>query len=153
MEIINADDILIWVGKSLGRTFMEKFFSSKDWNTETMPIRKEVFLGSLEALELMGYGHIKGMFKKDYILIEVEDSLVCEEKENIMSKNLCLLYNGIFSGLFDVLQIDVDGEEIGCVLLGEEKCSFKYNFISGEIDDSLVDEEAEETVSDFLSTL
>jgi len=149
----NADDILIWVGKSLGRAFMEKFFSSKDWNSETMATRKEVTLGSLEALELMGYGHIKGMFKKDHILIEVEDSLACEEQENIMSKNLCLLYSGIFSGLFDVLQLDVDGEEIGCVLLGEEKCTFKFTFIAGGIDDSLVDEEAEETVSDFLSTL
>ena len=65
----------------------------------------------------MGYGQIKGMFKKDHIMIEVEDSLACEEKENIMSKNLCLLYNGIFNGLFDVLQMDVEGEEIGCVLL------------------------------------
>jgi len=38
----NADDILIWVGKSLGREYMEGFFSSKDWGSETMATRKEV---------------------------------------------------------------------------------------------------------------
>ncbi|MFX0029602.1 MAG: hypothetical protein ACFE8B_10355 [Candidatus Hermodarchaeota archaeon] len=149
----NADDILIWVGKSLGRTFMEKFFYSKDWTSESMATRKEVFLGSLEALELMGYGQILGKFRKDHILITVEDSLACEESDNIMAKNLCLLYQGIFNGLFDVLQMDVDGEEIGCALLDEERCTYKFDFIGGELDASLVDEESQESVSEFLSTL
>jgi hypothetical protein len=149
----NADDILIWVGKSLGRDFMEKFFYSKDWGTETMATRKEVFLGSLEALELMGYGKILGKFKKNHILIEVEDSLACEESDNIMAKNLCLLYQGIFSGLFDILQMDVDGEEVGCALKEEEKCTYKFDFIGGELEDGLVDEESEENVSEFLSPL
>jgi len=149
----NADDILVWVGKTIGRDFMEKFFYSKDWGSETMATKKEVLLGSLEAVELMGFGQLKGMFKKDHIIIEVEDSLACEERENVMSKNLCLLYQGIFNGLFEILQMDVNGEEIGCVLLDEEKCTFKFDFIGTEVSDSLVDEEAEETVSDFLSTL
>ncbi|MFW9879257.1 MAG: hypothetical protein ACFFG0_39770 [Candidatus Thorarchaeota archaeon] len=149
----NADDILIWVGKSLGRTFIEKFFYNKDWGTENMATRKDVLLGSLEALELMGYGQISGKFKKNHILIEVEDSLACEESDNIMAKNLCLLYQGIFSGLFEVLQMDVDGEEIGCALLEHEICIYKFDFIGGELEDGLVDEEAEETVSEFLSTL
>jgi predicted hydrocarbon binding protein len=149
----NADDILIWVGKTIGRDFLEKFFYSKDWGSETMATKKEVVLGSLEAIELMGLGHMKGLFKKDHIIIEVEDSLACEERENIMSKNLCLLYQGIFNGLFEVLQMDVNGEEIGCVMLGEEKCTYKFDFIGEQVSDSLVDEDSEETVSDFLSTL
>ncbi|MHA1987861.1 MAG: hypothetical protein ACW98D_14595 [Promethearchaeota archaeon] len=149
----NADDILVWVGKTMGREFMEKFFYSKDWGSETMTIKKEVLLGSLEAIELMGFGQLKGLFKKDHVIIEVQDSLACEESENIMSKNLCLLYQGIFNGLFDILQMDVNGEEIGCVLLDEEKCTFKFDFIGTEVSDSLVDEDSEETVSDFLSTL
>lgn len=149
----NADDILIWVGKSLGRAFMEKFFSSKDWSSEPMATRKEVILSSFEALGLMGYGEMKGLFKKDHIIIEVEESLACEESDNIMAKNLCLLYQGIFNGLFDVLQMDVSGEEIGCVLLDEEKCIYKYDFIGEQVEDSLIDEDAEETVSGFLSTL
>ena len=149
----NADDILVWVGKTVGREFMEKFFYRKDWSSETMATKKEVLLGTLEAIELMGFGHLKGLFKKDHIIIEVEDSIACEERENIMSKNLCLLYQGIFNGLFDILQIDVDGEEIGCVMLDEEKCTYKFDFIGEQVSDSLVDEDAEETVSDFLSTL
>ena len=148
-----ADDILIWVGKTIGRDFLEKFFYSKDWGSETMATKKEVILGSLEAIELMGFGQMRGMFKKDHIIIEVEDSLACEERENIMSKNLCLLYQGIFNGLFEVLQMDVNGEEIGCVMLGEEKCTYKFDFIGEQVSDSLVDEDSEETVSDFLSTL
>ncbi|MHA2392175.1 MAG: hypothetical protein ACXAEX_09390 [Promethearchaeota archaeon] len=149
----NADDILIWVGKSLGSAFMEKFFYSKDWSSEPMATRKEVILGSFEALGLMGYGEMKGLFKKDHIIIEVEESLACEESDNIMAKNLCLLYQGIFNGLFDVLQMDVSGEEIACVLLDEEKCIYKYDLIGEQVEDSLIDEDAEETVSGFLSTL
>jgi len=148
----NADDIIIWVGKSLGREFMEKFFYSKDWGSETMATRKEVLIGSLEALELMGYGQITSKFRKNHIIFEVENSLACEESSNIMAKNLCLLYQGIFSGLFDILQMDVDGEEIGCVLLEAEKCTYKFDFIGGELEAGLIDEESEENVSEFLST-
>lgn len=149
----NADDILIWVGKTLGRAYMEKFFYNKDWSSENLAIKKDVILGNLEALELMGYGEITGVFKKDHILINVSDSLAKEESDNIMAKNLCLLYQGIFLALFETLLIDVNGEEIECVLLGHEKCVFKFSFIGEKLDESLIDEESEETVSEFLSTL
>ncbi|MFW9896923.1 MAG: hypothetical protein ACFFD7_14045 [Candidatus Thorarchaeota archaeon] len=149
----NADDILIWVGKTMGREFIDKFFYSKDWSSETMDIKKEVLLGSLEALELMGFGNLISRFKRDHIIIDVEDSLACEERDNIMAKNLCLLYQGIFNGLFDVLQMDVTGEEIGCILLGDNKCTYKFDFIGEQVEDSLVDEDVDETVSGFLSTL
>jgi len=149
----NADDILIWVGKTLGRAYMEKFFYNKDWSSENLAIKKDVILGNLEALELMGYGGITGVFKKDHILINVSDSLAKEESDNIMAKNLCLLYQGIFLALFETLLIDVNGEEIECVLLGHEKCVFKFSFIGEKLDESLIDEESEETVSEFLSTL
>ncbi|MFX0106621.1 MAG: hypothetical protein ACFE75_14195 [Candidatus Hodarchaeota archaeon] len=147
----NADDILVWVGKTLGRSYMEKFFYNKDWSTETMATRKEVILGNLEALELMGYGELKGTFKKNFILISVTDSLASEEKDNIMAKNLCLLYQGLFSGMFESLQVDVDGAEIKCVLLGDEKCVYKFDFNGEELEEALVD--FEEGVSEFLSTL
>jgi len=149
----NADDILIWVGKTLGRSYMEKFFYNKDWSSETLAIKKEVIIGNLEALELMGYGGLTGMFKKDHILITVSDSLSKEESDNIMAKNLCLLYHGIFLAIFETLLIDVDGEEIECVLLGHEKCIFKFNFIGEELDESLIDEDSGENVSEFLSAL
>lgn len=149
----NADDILVWVGKTLGRTFTEKFFYDKDWSSETMATKKEVVLGILEAVELTGFGEFTGVFKKDHILFKVSDSMASEEKDNIMAKNLCLLYQGIFSGMLETLQIDVDGEEIECVLLGNEQCVFKFDFIAEELEDRLVDEDSEEKVSGFLSTL
>jgi len=149
----NAEDILLWVGKSLGKSVLEKFFYNKDWSQEKLPTKKEVVFGILEALELMGYGHLTGAFKKDHILIKVEDSLSLDEQENIMAKNLCLIYQGIMAGVFDALQIDVDSEEIECVLLGGKHCMFKFDFITEELDDSLIDEDSEETVSGFLSSL
>jgi predicted hydrocarbon binding protein len=147
----NADDILIWVGKTIGRNYVDKFFYNKDWSKETMATRKEVVLGNLEALELMGFGELTGHFKKDHILIIVTDSLASEEGDNIMGKNLCLLYQGLFSGMFESLKIDVDVEEIECVLLGHERDVFKFDLIGESLDDILVD--SEESVSEFLSTL
>jgi predicted hydrocarbon binding protein len=150
----NADDILIWVGKTLGKSLMEKYFYEKDWSTENMATKKEVVLGILESLILMGYGALTGTFKKDHIIINVYESLASEEKENIMAKNLCLLYLGIFNGVLDILGIDVDGKEIECILTGGDKCSYKFDLIGEEIDDKLVDEElSDQAVSDFLASL
>ena len=150
----NAEDILIWVGKSLGKIFMEKFFSNKDWSSEVMATKKEVVLGTLEVMMLMGYGVLTGMFKKDHIIINVYESLATQEKGNLMAKNLCLLYLGIFNSFFDVLGIDVDGEEVECVLTGGDKCSYKFDLLIDKIDDSLVDDDMSDlAVSDFLASL
>ena len=150
----NAEDILIWVGKSLGKIFMEKFFSNKDWSNEVMATRKEVVLGSLEVMMLLGYGVLTGLFKKDHVIINVYESLTTQEKGNIMAKNLCLLYLGIFNSFFDVLGIDTTGEEIECVLTGGNKCSYKFDLLIGEIDDSLIDEDMSDiAVQDFLASL
>ncbi len=147
----NADDILVWVGKTLGKSYMDKFFRKKDWSTESMATKKDVILGNLEALELWGFGEFTASFKKNYLLIKVLESLALEETDNIMAKNLCLLYQGIFTGMFDALTIDVQIEEIECVLLGGEYCVFKFDLLGEEFDEHLID--SEETVSDFLSTL
>ena len=150
----NAEDILIWVGKSLGKIFMEKFFSNKDWSSEVMATKKEVVLGTLEVMMLMGYGMLTGMFKKDHIIINVYESLATQEKGSIMAKNLCLLYLGIFNSFFDVLGIDVDGKEVECILTGGDKCSYKFNLLVDEIDDNLVDADLSDlAVSDFLASL
>lgn len=150
----NADDIIIWVGKTLGKTLMEKYFTNKDWSTETIAVKKEVVLGVLESLILMGYGALTGTFKKDHILINVYESLATEEKENIMAKNLCLLYLGIFNGIFETLSIEVEGKEIECILTDGEKCSYKFDLIGEELPNNLIDEEmSEQAVSDFLASL
>ena len=150
----NAEDILIWVGKSLGKIFLEKFFDNKDWSETTMEIKKEVVLGTLEALMLMGYGGITGVFKKDHIIINVHDSLTCQEIGNILAKNLCLLYLGIFNSIFDMLGIEVDGSEEECVLTDGEKCSYRFDLLSEKIEDNLIDEDVSDAVvSDFLASL
>jgi predicted hydrocarbon binding protein len=103
---------------------------------------------------LMGYGGLVGFFKKDHILINVYESLATEEKDNIMAKNLCVLYLGIFTGFLSVVGFETEGKEIECILTGGEKCSFKFDFIGEEIDDGLIDEEpSEEAVSEFLASL
>jgi predicted hydrocarbon binding protein len=150
----NADDILIWVGKTLGKALMEKYFYNKDWSTENMATKKDVILGILESLILMGYGALTGQFRKDHILINIYESLAKEEIENIMAKNLCTLCLGIFNGVFEVLGIDIDGKEIECVLSGDDKCSYKFDLLGEELDDKLVDEEiSEEAVEEFLASL
>lgn len=150
----NAEDILIWVGKSLGKIFMEKFFYNKDWSSEVMATKKEVVLGTLEVMMLMGYGILTGLFKKDHIIINVYESLATQEKGNIMAKNLCLLYLGIFNSFFDVLGIDVNGEEVECILTGGDKCSYKFDLLVDEIDDRSVDDDMSDlAVSDFLASL
>ena len=150
----NADDILIWTGKTLGKIFMEKFFYNKDWKNVLMATKKEVVFGTLEALMLMGYGSLACMFKKDYIIINAYEPLAVQEKENIMAKNLCLLYLGIFNGIFDELGIDTDGKEVECVLTGGKKCSFKFDLLTEEIEARLVDEDLSDAkVSEFLTSL
>ncbi|MHA1473452.1 MAG: hypothetical protein ACTSQW_10205 [Promethearchaeota archaeon] len=150
----NAEDILIWVGKSLGKIFLEKYFSNRDWSNETMAIKKEVILGTIEALTIMGYGGLTGLFLKKNIIINVYDSFASQEIGNISAKNLCLLYLGIFNSIFDTLGIDVDGSEEECVLTGGEKCSYKFDLLTEEIDDKLIDEQlSDAAVSDFLASL
>ncbi len=150
----NADDILIWTGKTLGKIFMEKFFYNKDWTNESMATKKEVVYGTIEALMLMGYGGLACMFKKNYIIINAYESLAVQEKENIMAKNLCLLYLGIFDGILEELGIDADGKEVECVLTGGKKCSFKFDLLTEEIEDRLVDADLSDAkVSEFLASL
>ena len=111
-------------------------------------------MGTLEVLMLMGYGGLTGTFRKDHIIINVYNSLATQEIGNILAKNLCLLYLGIFNGLFEVLGIEVDGSEEECVLTGGEKCSYKFTLLSGEIDNKLLDKElSDAAVSNFLASL
>ncbi|MBA7625567.1 hypothetical protein ES703_32998 [subsurface metagenome] len=150
----NADDILIWTGKTLGKIFIGKFFHNKDWTNELMATKKEVVFGTLEVLMLMGYGGLACIFKKDHVIINACESLAVQEKENIMAKNLCLLYLGIFNGIFEELGIDVDGKEVECVLTGGEKCSFKFDILTEEIEKRLVDGDlSDANVSHFLASL
>ncbi len=151
----SAEDILIWVGKSLGKHLSAQLMPDETQRTmESLSNKKQMILSMLETIEQLGYGILVAKFRKNYVTVTVADPLPINEKENIMAKNICLLYQGIFNGFFESLNIDVDGEEIECCLLDSEKCVFKYDLLVDEFPDDDVDpEDMDESISDFLSTL
>ncbi|MHA1292571.1 MAG: hypothetical protein ACTSQJ_07895, partial [Promethearchaeota archaeon] len=65
----NADDIVIWVGKTIGKYFCEKIFHDEDWTDVALSVKKKVILTILENLEQLGYGILTGTFQKDNIII------------------------------------------------------------------------------------
>lgn len=151
----NAEDILIWVGKTLGKYFLEKSeLEGTDLSTKSMHEKKGILTELVEILIQLGYGFITLMCKKNSIYFMVKDPLSENERENIMAKNLCILYEGIFSGILDFLEIDADGQEIECYLLGGQECIFQFDMLMDEFNDEDVDQErpVEGGVSEFLSS-
>ncbi|MFX0186249.1 MAG: hypothetical protein ACFE8A_00785 [Candidatus Hodarchaeota archaeon] len=128
----NSEDIVIWVGKTLAKYFLEKLFPNENWADETMTIKKEVILSVLETFEHLGYGILTTLFLKDKILISVEEPISDQEKDNIMAKNICILYQGIFNGVLEQLEIDVDGQEVQCFLKNDEACIFRFDMLVDE---------------------
>ena len=150
----SAEDILIWVGKSIGKHISASLFPDEEKTIEPLSNKKEIVLSMLETIEQLGYGALSARFKKDHVFITVNDPLPANEKDNIMAKNVCVLYQGIFNGFFESLNIDVDGEETECCLLESEKCVFKYDLLVDEFEEEDVDpDQTDESISDFLSTL
>ncbi|MHA1802904.1 MAG: hypothetical protein ACTSU4_00015 [Promethearchaeota archaeon] len=149
----NAMDIIIWTGKNIGKNFMEKFFYQKDWSDVDLSTKKQVILGILEGFGLLGFGYLRGIFKEDHILISVYNSLVEEEKTNVMAKNLCYLYEGLLNGVMASLGIEAESEEIECMLLGGEKCTFKFTLTNQRFGEEDIDPDETEAVTEFLSTL
>jgi len=128
----NSEDIVIWVGKTLAKYFIDKLYPDENWDVETLSTKKEVIVNVLESLEHLGYGILTYAFLKDKILISVENPISKEEKDNIMAKNICILYQGIFNGVLEQIGIDADGEEIQCFLKDSEACIFKYDLLVDE---------------------
>ncbi|MHA1723283.1 MAG: V4R domain-containing protein [Promethearchaeota archaeon] len=149
----NAMDIIMWAGKSIGKNFMGKFFYQKDWSEVDLSTKKQVILGILEGFGLLGFGYLRGIFKEDHILINVYNSIVKEEKTNVMAKNLCYLYEGLLNGVMESLGIEVESKEIECTLLGDDKCTFKFTLITQRFGEEDVDPDESEAVTEFLSTL
>ncbi|TXT59826.1 MAG: hypothetical protein BAJALOKI1v1_1360011 [Promethearchaeota archaeon] len=151
----NADDIIIWSAKSgVGKELMKKYFHDKDWSNVELSVKKEVFLGVLEALMLMGYGYVTATFKKDHIFVSMYNPIAEEEQDNIMAKNLCLINQGIISGILEELGFDTEGQEVECVLLDDQRCRFRFDLFGTQIPDELVDEEkSPEAITDFLESL
>ena len=137
----NSEDIVIWVGKTLAKYFLEKLFPNENWANETMTVKKEVILSVLETFEHLGYGILTSLFLKDKIMISVEEPISDEEKDNIMAKNICILYQGIFNGVLEQLEIEVDGEEVQCFLKDDEACIFRFDMLVDEFSSNDTDKE------------
>ena len=136
---VNSEDIIIWVGKTLAKYFIEQLFPGENWDNETILGKKEVFISVLESLEHLGYGILTSAFLKDKILVSVEDPLTEDEKDNIMAKNLCILYQGLFNGIMEQIGIDADGEEIQCYLKDDDACIFKFELLVDEFGSEEID--------------
>jgi len=149
----NAEDIILWVGKTIAKYFVEKLFPGENLSQEDLSTKKEVIISILETFENLGYGIMSSVFKQKEIYINVEDSIIAEERENIMAKNVCILYLGIFTGILEQLEIDADGEEIACVLLGDENCVYKFSLLTEEFSQDDIDQDEEAHISDFLKSL
>ena len=149
----NAEDIILWVGKTIAKYFVEKLFPGENLSQEDLSTKKEIILSILETFENLGYGMMTSVFKQKEIYINVEDSIIAEERENIMAKNICILYLGIFTGILEQLEIDVEGEEIACVLLGDQMCVYKFSLLTDEFGQEDIDLDEEAHISDFLKSL
>ncbi|TFF99406.1 MAG: hypothetical protein EU541_05005 [Promethearchaeota archaeon] len=151
----NADDIIIWTGKTIGKELTGKYFYEKTWEDIDLATRKETFKGVLEGLVYLGFGFVNATFRKDHILVNFYNPLSQEESENIMAKNLCLMNQGIIAGILEVLGFEVEeSKEVECVLLEGERCQFKFTLFDTEFPEELIDEEKEpEAISDFLTSL
>ncbi|MFX1236690.1 MAG: hypothetical protein ACFFAS_13830 [Promethearchaeota archaeon] len=151
----SAEDILIWVGKTLGKSIALRLIPEVAWTNETLSTKKQAILGILDTLEPLGYGILKAIFNKNNVIIQVKEPLSVPEKENIMAKNICRIYQGLFHGLFENMQLDVEGEEIKCFLLDQGECVFKYTLLSEEFNDEDIDVggSKEQELNSFLKTI
>ncbi len=147
----NSDDIVVWVGKTLAKYYIEKIFPEENFSEEDLSYKKLVILSVLETFEHLGYGILTSNFRKDIISISVEDPISSEEKDNIMAKNICLLYMGMFNGVLEQLEIDVEGEEVKCILLGDDACIFNFNLLTDEFSGEDIDDEEEGPPVRFFS--
>ncbi|TFG02554.1 MAG: hypothetical protein EU540_01290 [Promethearchaeota archaeon] len=137
----NSEDIVIWVGKTVAKYFIEKLYGEANWSEETLSNKKEAIVNVLDAFEHLGYGILTSAFLKDKIFISVENPISQEEKDNIMAKNICILYQGIFNGVLEQIGIDADGEEVQCFLKDDEADIFKYDLLIDEFDAKDIDSE------------
>ncbi|MFX0077212.1 MAG: hypothetical protein ACFE96_17340 [Candidatus Hermodarchaeota archaeon] len=147
----NSEDIVIWVGKTVAKYFIEKLYGDANWSEETLSDKKEVIVNVLDAFEHLGYGILTSAFLKDKIFISVENPISEEEKDNIMSKNICILYQGIFNGLLEQIGIDADGEEVQCFLKDDEADIFKYDLLIDEFNAKDIDSEVDSVpISNYM---
>jgi predicted hydrocarbon binding protein len=151
----NAEDILIWIGKKISTLICEKLILGDDVKIDPLSEKKLIFNDVLETFEHLGYGTLTSMFGKNKITVIVEDPMSGEEKGNIMAKNICIFYQGVFNGILEYIGIEVQGEETQCQLLGDAACVFEFALLLDEFGEEDIDKVGEtgENVQDFLDIL
>ncbi|MFX1276003.1 MAG: hypothetical protein ACFFBP_16155 [Promethearchaeota archaeon] len=149
----SAEDILLWTGKTVGKHLSTQLIPDVNWENESLSIKKKAIRGILDTLEHLGFGVLRSKFAKDNVEIHVHEPLSESEKENIMAKNICRLYQGVFNGLFENMEVAVDAEEISCCLLDDDACVFKYTLLDGEFDDADIDPEDMEDQEKYRSLI
>ena len=151
----NAEDILIWVGKNISSIICEKIIIGDDVKSDSLSEKKLIFNDVLDTFEHLGYGTLKSKFGKNKITVTVQDPISEEEKGNVMAKNICIIYQGIFNGVLEYMGIDVQGEETQCALLGDDACVFEYTLLLDEFGEEDIDSEGDTAgeANDFLGVL
>lgn len=151
----NAEDILIWVGKNISSIICEKLIFGDDVKNDSLSEKKLIFNDVLDTFEHLGYGSLITKFGKNKIAVIVGDPISGEEKGNIMAKNICIFYQGIFNGVLEYIGIDVQGEETYCKLLGDKACVFEFTLLLDEFGEEDIDNDGDtdKNVQDFLGTL
>jgi len=137
----SAEDILLWTGKTIGKHLSSQLITDVSWENENLSIKKKAIKGILDTLEHLGFGKLRSRVNRNNVEIFVFEPLSDPEKENIMAKNICRVYQGVFHGLFENMDMDVDAEETSCSLLDDEACVFRYTLMDGEFDDEDIDPE------------
>lgn len=140
----NANDILIWVGKNISSIICEKLIFGDDVKNDSLSEKKLIFNDVLDTFEHLGYGSLITKFGKNKITVIVVDPISGEEKGNIMAKNICIFYQGVFNGVLEYIGIDIlQGEETKCKLLGDEACVFEFTLLLDEFGEDDIDNEKE----------
>lgn len=151
----NSEDIIVWVGKNISSIICEKLIFGDDVKNDSLSEKKLIFNDVLDTFEHLGYGSLITKFGKNKIAVIVGDPISGEEKGNIMAKNICIFYQGIFNGVLEYIGIDVQGEETYCKLLGDKACVFEFTLLLDEFGEEDIDNDGDtaKNVQDFLGTL
>ncbi len=117
-----SEDILLWIGKTIGKAFC-KAVQEKDKPST----RQKLIEAVMRYLEGFGYGqvNIDKYVEGKEVVISVKEPL---EKNVEGGQVITLLYNGIFSGIFNESGLEVEGSQIKSVSKGDDHDAYQFNF-------------------------
>jgi predicted hydrocarbon binding protein len=122
-----SEDILIWTGKSIGKNLCQAVME-----INKIKKRDKLIQAVVETLSNLGFGKFSINYSEGKsCIIRVSNPISSAIKDKNDAKVLCNLYNGIFIGMLSGSGVEVDGEEIECVLEGKKECVFEYKFKEG----------------------